>query len=205
MKNLLRFAVSSLGVAVVAVLLAAAPAWATLFVLSEWNNQAIDNSTAQVTVNVTSTLTNTTLVVTYQAGDFPNTFLGFDQFGYQSTVNCCEVGSTAGWSFTSGGNMDGFGNFLRRGAVGGGTDTTLTFILSGLAPELDSASDFAAHLRFAGANGGSCSGFVGGTDIPTGDTGSGCTGTTVAEPAILTLAGFGFVALGLVSRRWRKQ
>jgi len=205
MKNLVRFAVSSLGVAVVVVLLAAAPAWATLFVLDQWNNLAIDNSTAQVTVDVTSSATNTTLVVTYQAGNFPNTLLGIDQFGYQSTVNCCEAGSTAGWSFTSGGNMDGFGNFLRQSAKAGGTDLTLTFILSGLAPELDSASDFAAHLRFVGANGGSCSGFVGGTDIPTGDTGSGCTGTTVAEPAVLSLAGFGFVALSLVSRRWRKQ
>jgi hypothetical protein len=203
MKRLIRFVVSSLGVATVTLFLAAAPASATLVVLSEWNNAAIDASTAQVTVNSTDNGVNTTLVVTYQAGNFPNTLLGIDQFGYQSATNCCEAGSTAGWSFTGSGNMDGFGNFLRQDGVGGGTDLSLTFIIAGTALDLDDLTDFAAHLRFAGLS-GSCSGFVGGTNIATGDTGAGC-GASVAEPSILALVGLGFVGLGLMSRRWRKQ
>jgi hypothetical protein len=203
MKRLIRFVVSSLGVVAVALFLAAAPASATLVVLSEWNNAAIDASTAQVTVNSTEGGGNTTLVVTYQPGDFPNTLLGIDQFGYQSATDCCLAGSTAGWSFTGDGNMDGFGKFLRQSAVGGGTDLTLTFIIAGTGLGLDSLTDFAAHVRFAGLS-GSCSGYVGGTNIATGDTGAGC-GASVAEPSILALVGLGFVGLGLVSRRWRKQ
>jgi hypothetical protein len=205
MKRRIRLTLSSLGVAACALLLAVSPTWAASFVLTDWNNAVIEGAGATVTVNVTEGGGNTTLVVTYQPGTFTNTLLGIDQFDYGRTGDTSTFPTTfpAGWKFKAGDTLDGFGLFNVGGARGGGTDLSLTFIIAGTGLGLDDKDDFGAHLRFASTT--TCSGFVGGHDVPFNGADTGCGGTNTAEPSVLALAGFGLVAVGLVSRRWRKK
>ncbi len=203
MKRLVRFTASALGVVSAALLLAVAPAQATDYVLDQWNVAEFEAAGATVTVSVVFDGTNTVINVSFNPGTFTNTLLGIDDFGYQSATNCCLSGSTAGFVFTTNGNADGFGNFLREDGVGGGTSLALHFIISGnVTGDLNSADDFAGHFRFASAS--TCSGWAGGHNVATG-TAEGCAVTSVAEPPILALAGFGLLGLAIVSRRWRKQ
>jgi PEP-CTERM motif len=196
---------SQIGIVAAALLLAAAPAWATLFTLDEWDVSQFEAAGAYVTVNETFDGTNTTLLVVFHQGTLVNTLLGLDKFGYDSSVNCCVAGSTAGWSFTSGGTEDGFGSFLRTDMIPAGTDLTLTFILAGdLTGILTSADDFVGHARFV-ANPGtdSCSGFFGGEEVATtSEIGCGVR-QTIPEPATLLLLGIGLVGAAVGMRRKR--
>lgn len=174
------------------------PAHAALFTLNNWNDPFLDLSTDSVTVDVTTVGSNTQLIVTWVAGNSGLTAIGIDQFFYDSNTTCCST-APASWTapppsegFDSTGvfTADGFGTFETRGASPGGTLLTITFVLNGLASTLDSASDFAVHVRY----GNDCSGFVSGrTDGTDGGT-SPC--GVVPEPGTLLLLGSGLLGLG---------
>lgn len=194
---------SLLAIVAAAVLLAAAPARSTVFTLDQWNVSQFEAAGAFVTVTESFDGTNTILDVAFHAGSLSNALLGLDFFGYQSTTNCCVAGSTAGWSFTSGGNLSAFGSFDRTDHIPAGTDQTMHFILAGdLTSVLTSAADFAGHARFvATPPAESCSGFFGGENVAT-TSDLGCTVLRqTPEPGTLLLLGIGLLAGGLGIRR----
>ena len=180
------------------------------FDLTTSNNVALDGAVVRVTVDDTGGAT--TLGFQFLSAPIANPVIGIDRIGYNIASNGVGGGfdspgggaCAGGPVIACGGNIDGFGSFLRDGAESAGTGGVSSPIVITLAGHITSVAPnangdyFVVHVRF----GGECSGFIGGpADSRSQDPAGGCGGTQVPEPGSLALFGSGLIGLAGVLRR----
>jgi hypothetical protein len=209
--------IAVLGCVLVLGLLGAGPAEAAIFTLNNWNVTELDVSDDFVEVRTGTSdcgglglPSGTNLCFRWFEGptvEGPGA-LGIDQFFYDSSS--LPTLAPAEWTppppsegCASGSHTaDGFtGTFETRCQSPGGTtgiSSWVGFTLPSLTG-LDSAEDFAAHVRYAN----NCSGFVSGRTVKEGSGGSDANcGGAVPEPGSLAVLGGTLVGLAVIGRRW---
>lgn len=208
--------IAVLGCVIVFGLLGAGRAEAAIFTLNNWNVTELDASDDFIEVRTGSDCNSlglpsgTNLCFRWFEGSTTEgpSALGIDQFFYDSSSlptsapaawtppppsEGCEAGSHTADGFT--------GTFATRCQSPGGTtgiSSWVGFTLPSITG-LDSATDFAAHVRYAN----NCSGFVSGRTLKegSGSTNPNC-GGAVPEPASLAVLGTTLVGLAVIGRRW---
>jgi hypothetical protein len=161
-----------------------------------------------VTIDNQTSATNSNITVAFVSSALTNTPLGIDQFGYASTsaASTLPTGFKQANCGKNGCNLDGFGALGSEIDNPGGTNLSFSFQLASLVTNFapnSNGTEFAAHIRFNAAAGGSCSLFASdGTSGNSSALSSGCTLPT-PESGSLSLLGLslGIIGVGFFGRK----